>query len=173
MRACLYHPRPMPKSRLARISRLPPETLHRLIQTRGLEDSADLVALATPQQLARVLDIDLWRPLRPGQDEQLDADRFATWLEVLMDCGDALAAKAIAAMDADLVVAVLAEHLRVFDCAAVSELAVKGLTCEIGGYLIEARRDIAWDAIVAVLLSLDANDPDCFHRVMGGCRRLS
>src|SRR5262245_58393030 len=52
------------------VPRLPPELLHRVIQTCGLEDCADLVALATPEQLVRVFDLDLWRSARPGLDEQ-------------------------------------------------------------------------------------------------------
>jgi len=44
---------------------LAPELLHRVIQTCGLEDCSDLVALATPAQLQRVFDIDLWRQGRP------------------------------------------------------------------------------------------------------------
>ena len=45
--------------------------------------------------------------------------------------------------------------------------------CEVGGYLVCANRADAWDAIVALLLALDADHPDCFHAVMRGCRRLS
>ena len=48
-----------------------------------------------------------------------------------------------------------------------------GLECEVGGYLVRAIRPDAWDAIVALLLALDAAHPDCFHAVMRGCRRLS
>src|SRR5262249_23158083 len=46
-------------------------------------------------------------------------------------------------------------------------------TCELGGYLIEARRSNAWDTIVDLLATLDSNHPDYFHRVMRGCRHLS
>src|SRR5689334_4638200 len=65
------------------VPRLPPEVVHRVIQRCGLEDSGQFVALATPDQLARVFDLDLWRPAMPGLDEQFDADRFGVWLEVL------------------------------------------------------------------------------------------
>jgi hypothetical protein len=65
------------------VPRLPPELLHRVIQTCGLEDCGELVALATPGQLARIFDLDLWRAARPGSDEQFDAGRFGVWLEVL------------------------------------------------------------------------------------------
>ena len=38
---------------------MPPELLHRVITTCGLEDCTEVVALATPGQLARILDIDI------------------------------------------------------------------------------------------------------------------
>jgi hypothetical protein len=89
-------------------------------------------------------------------------------------------------MDVDLVIAAIAQHLIVFDPAAVSssapmdgeeETAVRplrdGLDCDIGGYRVVPRRTNSWDAIVAVLVSLDAEHHDHFHRVMRGCRRLS
>ena len=50
--------------------------LHRVIQNCGLEDCGELVALATPGQLAHVLDVDLWRPATAGGDDTLDAERF-------------------------------------------------------------------------------------------------
>src|SRR4051812_18852682 len=61
------------------VPRLPAALLHRVIQTCGLEDCGELVALTTPGQLAQVLDHDLWRAAAPGRDEQLDADRFGVW----------------------------------------------------------------------------------------------
>src|SRR5687768_6750068 len=67
------------------IPRLQPEVLHRLIQRYGLEDCVELVAHATPGQLARVFALDWWRAGAPGLDEELDADRFGAWLEVLME----------------------------------------------------------------------------------------
>src|ERR1700730_16894697 len=73
------------------VPRLPPEVLHRVIQNCGLEDCGELVALATPGQLAHVLDVDLWRPATAGGDDTLDAERFGVWLEVLMEHGAASA----------------------------------------------------------------------------------
>jgi hypothetical protein len=49
----------------------------------------------------------------------------------------------------------------------------EGVGCEIGGYMIAARRTDSWDAILAVLIALDADHHDCFHRVMRECRNLS
>src|SRR6185436_13456891 len=47
------------------------------------------------------------------------------------------------------------------------------LTCEIGGHALHARRTDSWDAIVALLVALSVDDPEYFHAVMRGCRRLS
>jgi hypothetical protein len=106
---------------LARVvPQLQPEVLHRLIQHCGLEDCGALLALATPGQLTRVFDLDLWRAAAPGGDEQFDADRFGTWLEVMVDAGLSSAAATLAAMDGSLLAAALVQHVRVFDNGAVS-----------------------------------------------------
>ena len=167
------------------VPHLQPEVLHRVIQMCGLEDCAEFVALATPEQISRVLDLDLWRVRTQGGDEQLDADRFGMWLEVLMQSGAAAAAQKLSGLDIELVIAGFARHSAVFDYAAVSsfttldgELAPSreltgGLQREIGGYVIEARRTAAWDAIVDLLVFLDSDHPEYFHRLMRGCVRLS
>jgi hypothetical protein len=54
-----------------------------------------------------------------------------------------------------------------------SETGGDGPECEIGGYLVRARRTDAWDAIVALLVSLEAEHTRYFHAVMQGARRLS
>ena len=153
------------------VPRLAPEILHRVIQTCGLEDCGEFVALATPEQLSRVFDLDLWRAPRPGLDEELDPERFGVWLQVLLDGGVDLAAEKLSAMDSGVVAAALAGHVRVFDRAAVAR--GDAVDCEVGPYRVEAKRTDAWDAIVDLLLHLDAQHPDCFHRLMRGCRRLS
>jgi hypothetical protein len=38
-------------------------------------------------------------PRAAGQDEQFDVDRFGEWLEVLVDTGDSVAARTVAALD--------------------------------------------------------------------------
>ena len=71
------------------VPRLRPDLLHGIIQKCGLEDCGEIVALATPEQLARIFDLDLWRAAKAGLDEQFDADRFGVWLEVLVETGGA------------------------------------------------------------------------------------
>jgi hypothetical protein len=167
------------------VARLPPALLHRVIQHHGLEDSTELVALATPEQLNRVFDLDLWRSPRPGLDERFDARRFGTWLQVLIEGRGAEGAAAmLAELPVDGIVVGLAQHVRVFDIATLSYETLDGtlvdqradddvLACEIGGYRLEARRDDAWDAIVDTILALDAGHRDRFEAIIRGCRALS
>jgi hypothetical protein len=198
---------------LARIvPHLPPETLHQLIRSHGLEVCAELVTSATPAQLNSLLDLDLWRHSRPGRDEQFDVDRFGEWLEVLVDAGESIAARTVASLDKDLVIAGLSRYVRVFDPGIFEPTAQSDdeppdrheamregdsmeddeavhtgsmpadsardsggdrLECEVGGYLLRARRAGGWDAIVTLLASLEDESSSDFHAVMQGCRRLS
>jgi hypothetical protein len=184
---------------LARVvPHLPPEALHQLIRHRGLEASAELVTAATPAQLTSLLDLDLWHGAPAGGDEQFDVERFGEWIEVLVDTDDVVAARTIASLDSNLVVAGLTRYVRVFDpgifeptaqsddeavarheamregdAVHLSATPAAGLECELGGYLVRARRADAWDAIVALLTTLEVEDGGFFETVMRGCRRLS
>jgi hypothetical protein len=189
---------------LARVvPHLPPETLHQLIRYRGLDACGELVTSATPAQLTFLLDLDLWPHARPGRDHQFDVDRFGEWLEVLVDTGSSVAARTVAALDKDLMIAGLSRYVRVFDAgifeptaqsddepidrheamregdsmhagdAPMHDSSVDSLECELGGYIVRARRSDAWDAIVTLLIALDAEHGTYFHAVMQGCRRLS
>ena len=184
------------------VPHLSPETLHQLIRYRGLDACGELVTCATAAQLTSLLDLDLWQPAQPGRDHLFDADRFGEWLEVLAETGAAVVAQTVAALDTDLVVVGLSRYVRVFDrgifeptAQSDDELTVRhdamregdsihadtplhnagadGLECEVGGYIVRARRADAWDAIVTLLFALDADHGRYFHAVMQGCRRFS
>lgn len=177
------------------VARLTPDVLHQLIRHHGLEACGALVAAATPQQVASILDLDLWRPSGPGGDERFDPSRFGEWLEALMDESEAVAAGVVAKMDEALAVAGLSRYVRVFDPGVfeptdASDLDwrenvgrdfspaswrrdAEALESEVGGYVIRARTTRAWDAIVGLLVTLDDDYPACFHALMQGCRRLS
>ena len=177
---------------LARVvPHLAPETLHQLIHYRGLEACGELVACATSAQLTSLLDLDLWHHAQPGRDEQFDVDRFGEWLEVLVNTGDSVAARTVAALDEHLVVMGLSRYLRVFDPGTFepteasddepmdrhdmmnSETTGDLVECEVGGYLVRAQRTDAWDAIVTLLVTLETEHNHTFHAVMQECRRLS
>ena len=189
---------------LARVvPHLPPETLHQLIRYRGLDACGELVTAATPAQLNLLLELDLWRHARPGCDELFDVGRFGEWLDVLVDTGHSVAARTVAALDTNLVVAGLSRYVRVLDPGIFEPTAQSddepadrheamregdalhadeapahdsnggSLECEVGGYIVRARRVDVWDAIVTLLVALEAEHGDDFHAVMEGCRRLS
>lgn len=165
------------------VPHLAPETLHALIRHRGLDASGELVSAATPEQLTAVFDLDLWRQPQSGRDERFDEERFGEWLEALVLAGDVVAARIIAGIDPQLVITGLARYLRVFDPAALAmpngeDEAIdvspfSGLSCELGGYVLRAKRTDAWDAIVTMLAALQEQHAERFHAVMRACRRLS
>jgi hypothetical protein len=168
------------------VPQLKPDTLHRVIQHYGLDACGALVAAATPEQVRAVLDLDLWRPAAAGGTEQFDAARFGEWLEALIAEGDEVAARVIAEMDESLAVAALSRYVRVFDPGIFEPtfssdderewngpLPSDDPECEVGGYLVRARRIDAWDAIVGLLVALSDRRPDAFHALMRGCRVLS
>ena len=120
-----------------------------------------------------------------GLDEQFDAERFGVWIEVLADAGADLAAEKLSQMPLEQLVTGFAHHARVSDIAAVaaydttdgerieSRAADAACACEIGGYHLVARREDAWDAIVAVLLSLGTHYRGRFDELMSAVRSLS
>ena len=103
------------------VPQLAPETLHQLIQalrTRRLcrdrrRGDTSAVGVGASTSICG-------GSAQPGRDERFDAERFGEWLELLVDAGDTVAARTVAAMDEHLVVAGLSRHVRVFDLAAIA-----------------------------------------------------
>jgi hypothetical protein len=158
----------------ALVQRLDPDVLHALVRATGLEEAGPIVALATPEQLTRILDEDLWTPARPGTEEPFDGRRFGTWLEVLVDVGVEVAARRVVEMDFDLVTAGLADHVLVLDDIASSAAdAWPGVAREWGPFVVLARREECWDAVVALLTCLEASHREFFGRLMRRCWTLS
>lgn len=179
---------------------LSPPLLHRLVERRGLASSSELLVAATPAQLVALADLDLWQRPAAGRDEHFDVARFGEWLEALVDVTPEDAARTVAALDAGIVVAGLSRYVRVFDPGIFEPVAQSDdeaiarhdamregdalgvdaddwrddrIECELGGYLVRARRPEAWDAIVDLLAALHDGHAAAFHRFMRGCRGLS
>ena len=87
---------------VAAVRELPASALGRLIDRVGLEDAGELVALASSEQLEGIFDEDLWRAAEPGEDERFRPERFALWLEVLLEGGDELLTERLCALPRDL-----------------------------------------------------------------------
>jgi hypothetical protein len=182
---------------LARVVQsLEPAVMHQIVMRCGLEDCGPIVALATTEQLMRVFDADLWRAEAAGGDERLDAERFGLWLEVLAEAGADVAARRLVEMDFDFVTAALSRQVLVLDAGAMTierldaemsedrDLAERaldrmeaaldeGLSLDVGGFRVVARRAESWDALAAILVSLHDSHHAFFGRLLGRCRAFS
>jgi hypothetical protein len=166
-----------------RVQALAPSALAKLIDEVGLEDAGELVALATPEQLLGVFDEDVWGSIGPGVDESLDPQRFAMWLEVMLEAGPAFVARKVADLPEELVIAALNELLLTIDVDALGphvedpELLNKALDAtqyfELDRYLVVWRGDDGWEAMLSLLVELDASDPDLRERLLATCCETS
>jgi len=163
------------------VQELEAPVLRKLVEHVGLEDAGEIVSLATTEQLERIFDEDLWRSERPGQDETFDAERFALWLEVLMQVGEAQTIEKIVAMDEDLLTLGLAKHVLVIDIDAMAaemseshgeehdqiEKALEGsLYEELEEFRVIAKDSATWDPIVNLLVSLDRDHHALVRRLL-------
>jgi hypothetical protein len=169
------------------VRKLEPRAFHKLIDHIGLEDAGELIALATTQQLQQIFDEDLWRRERPGHDERFDADRFALWLEVMLEVGEDFVARKLTELPEDLVTLALHRHILVIN---LDELAVRlaarrddktqlekdlesALSHEFEGYQVLARHEEGWDAILGALVALDEKHHDFLYRILDRCSYAS
>ena len=97
------------------VQSLAPRALLQVIDHIGLEDSGEIVALATTEQLRQLFDDDLWKSERPGIDETFDADRFALWLEVMLEAGEDFVVEKLVDLPEDLVTLAIHRHVLVLD----------------------------------------------------------
>jgi hypothetical protein len=165
---------------------LPARALGRVIDRVGLEDAAEIVSLATTEQLQRVFDEDLWTG-RPGEEERFDPARFALWLEVMVEAGERFAARKLAELPEELVALALQRNLLVVNLDELApamaeageeaeglEKALEGVAyLEIGEYRLMARRQEGWDALCAVLTALDEEEHDLLARLLERACRAS
>lgn len=173
---------------VAEVRALPPKALAKLIDHVGLEDAGEIVQLATTKQIEQVFDEDLWKSRAPGEDEAFDPERFALWLEILLEAGDRAAARRLAELPRDvitlafhrLVIVVDVDELasdlsegRYEDGDEIEKALESSLNHEIGSYMVIARRHDGWDAIITALVALDEEDHDTCTRVLDRCAAMS
>ena len=173
---------------VAAVQALPARALGKLIEHVGLEDCGEIVALATTQQLKGIFDDDLWCSERPGKDESFDAQRFALWLEIMLEAGEDFAAQKLAELPEDLVTLALYKNILVInieqlamarsegpsDDDGLTEKALESCLCEeIDEYRIISRFHEGWDAILSVLLALDRAHHDFLARVLEHCCHMA
>ncbi len=167
-----------------RIRSLPPERLHELVRAVGLEDSGELVALATPDQLVSLFDGDLWTSARPGEEEAFDAPRFVTWLEVLAEAGIDRAAARLAQCSEEFLALALSRLVLVVESEVVQrevesdderieKLLESQLVEELGEYFLVSKLHEGWDTLLGVLLAWDRDDHGLCERLLARLSRSS
>src|SRR5690349_13896631 len=102
------------------VRQLEGRALARLIDAVGLEDAGDLVALASTEQLESVFDEDLWSGKALDSDPEFDSARFALWLEVLLDAGEATLVKRLCELPVDFVTLAVHRSILVLDIDALA-----------------------------------------------------
>jgi hypothetical protein len=171
----------------ALVQTLPAAALGRIVQHLGLEDSSEVLQFASPEQLSELIDQDSWHGSAPGEDETFDAQRFALWLEVMLECGEDWVADKLVNLSEDLVTLAFQRQMLVLDTDQLAallrgdpeelELAEKALSdCaseELDRYLIIARHPDGWDTLLSVLLALDKNHHHWLERLLDRCCQIS
>lgn len=159
-----------------------------LVATATLEDSGELLAMATRDQTLAVLDQQIWRNDGDQPQEHLDPARFALWLEVMLEGGDALVAQRLSELPEELLTAGLSAQLFVLGLDALghqmagaswdeAELAERVLDeclhLELDRYTLVARHALGWDPTIAALLALDRVEHDLVQRVLARCHQAT
>jgi len=162
-----------------RLQALPAPALREVLLEIGIEDAGELIALTSFEQLRDVFDEDLWRAPTPGADAGFDAERFALWLEVLQEAGDAFVADRLAEFSEDFLAFAFSRLVRVIDVSRASaalsdpdeanllDKLVESQGCEeLDGHLVVARSERAFDAVWSSLLALDERHPELLRALL-------
>lgn len=166
---------------------LQPTAFSALIRHVGVEDAGELLALATTEQLVTAFDEDLFTSTAPGERETFDGARFAVWLAVLLEAGDAVAAARFVELSEDFAVQALGHLVVVLDDGALRDRMSEGgddaaaadkaiessLSEEIDGYLLVARDPEAWDSVLSLILALDRDHRAFLTRILDRCADLA
>lgn len=138
------------------VPQLPVQDLHAVIRAQGAHESIALLGLASPAQLRALIDIEIW------QRDTLDLARLDDWLAIVLELRPARAARALRALDPELLELFLQDRLRIYDVAAGEEpedtinpvwsTPDGGYLCEILAAEDQARRMIT---LLELLCSVD------------------
>jgi len=172
---------------VAAVREMPGAALGQLIDRIGLEDAGELVALATTAQLERIFDDDLWRAERAGGDETFQPERFALWLRVMLEAGDAVLVQRLCELPQDLLALAVHRLVLVVDFDVVEEQLSFGdeeseaLERALDGAVVEeweefrliAREPDAWDDVWNALLLLDRDHHDRLRAILEQCCEMS
>lgn len=93
----------------AAVAALAPGEVFELVHEVGFEDAADLIHLATPEQIQGCLDLDGWAK------DQLELAPLAPWLSALLDAGFEKFGQVWGQLDAELRALLLQRQVKIYD----------------------------------------------------------
>jgi hypothetical protein len=168
------------------IQDLPARSLGKLIDHVGLEDSGEIIALATAEQIEQIFDDDLWKGGRPGTEDRFDDARFVLWLRVMMEVGEEFTVDTIEGLPEDMVVLALQRNVLVVDIDTLGDMIGDGddmrlldktidslPRIEFDEFMVIARRQDGWDTIEALLVALNERAPSLLQRLLSRCAAIS
>ena len=103
------------KNGVAIVRALSSETLLYTLKEIGLHDAVGLLAMAAPEQVRDMLDLDCWRK------DRLDDERLTNWLMLLDESGSSKLAEWILHADIELLVLLIQRHFEVVRKVDVEE----------------------------------------------------
>jgi hypothetical protein len=168
------------------VRELPGAVLGKLIDRIGLEDAGELVALASAEQLERIFDDDLWRAEAAGGDETFRPERFALWLRVMLEAGEAALVQRLTELPEELLALavhrlvlvldtdVVEEQIRFDDeeAAALAQALETSVVEEWEEFRLIARDPDVWDDVWGALLALDRDHHDRLRAILERCCEL-
>ncbi len=83
------------------------ESLFHTLKEIGLEDCAELLALASGEQVCALVDLDCWKK------DRLETQGLLDWLEAILESGDRATGEFLHSVDRDLLVLLLKRFVRV------------------------------------------------------------
>jgi len=92
---------------VALVQSMPPQELFLLIKEYGVIDSADLIGLATPEQVTLCVDMDCWR------GDELDSEQSIQWLHLLLIQNEEAFLRLIDGFDFELLVMIVKKQLTI------------------------------------------------------------
>jgi hypothetical protein len=170
------------------LEQMQPKTLARLIDRVGLNDAAELMALAPPRNLLKALDEVVWKSPGLGASEVFDPAEFISWLQVWMEVGELFLAERLAAISDEYLAMCLSSVLLVdggasngFDGGA-AETAVDSQAHDDAGFIDSPKTDCYaiyghfvlrpafeddWETIRTALDALWRHAPDHLLHILG------
>lgn len=172
---------------VAGVRELPGPVLGELIRRVGLEDAAELVALATTEQLEQVFDEDLWHAGAEGYLEHFAPARFALWLHAFSEAGEDAVVKRLMELPLDFVTLAIHRLILVIDIEALAvemsssgrdlDQLEKALDCclyeEWEEFRLISRDDTVWDEICQALFALDRDHHALLRQILEHCAAMS